>query len=254
MPGIRMPVTRVGVFFAGWSARSARPLLPFLAGVVLALLVGFAALALALGRATDDPGQGVEIPQRMLSGILVDGPYPYLAMAPDTAHPQGHTILLTAQGKIAIDADVRAFAGKHVAIPGLYMKRGGIDMLEVTDLPKLTQPVAVFSAPVAVALGTWRITGELCDGKCWIGWMRPGGGLAHKACANVCLIGGVPPVLVSATEVAGSQFLLPLGPDGKMLADGFRDLVGIRVVYEGEVFRVGDLLVFHTDVARARTP
>lgn len=244
----------MNVFFAGWSARTARPLAPFLAGMVLALLLGFGALALALGRATDDPGQGIEIPNRKLSGILVDGPYPYLVMAPDAAHPRGHTILLTAQGKVAIDADVRALAGTHVEVPGLYMKRGGIDMLEVTDLPKVTQPAIPYVVPAEESLGRWRITGELCDGKCWIGWMRPGGGLAHKACANVCLIGGVPPVLVSTGEVAGSQFLLPLGPDGKMLADGFRDLVGIRAIYEGEVSRVGDLLVFRTDVGKARTP
>lgn len=244
----------MNIFFAGWSARSARPLAPFLVGVVVALLVGCAALALALGRTTDDPGQGIEIPNRIITGILVDGPFPYLVTAPDAAHPRGHTVLLTAQGKVAIDADVRAFAGRHVAVPGLYMKRGGIDMLEVTDLPKPVPQAMPFTVPVEEPLGIWRITGELCDGKCWIGWMRPGGGLAHKACANVCLIGGVPPVLVSTGDVAGSQYLLPLGLDGKMLPDGFRDLVGIRAVYEGEVFRVGDLRVFRTDVAKARTP
>lgn len=242
------------VFFAGWSARSARPLLPFLAGVVLTLLVGFAALALALARATDDPGGGIEIAERHVSGIMVDGPYPFLITAPSATHPNGHTILLTGQAKFGLDADVRAFVGQHVEVFGVYMKRGGIDMLELADVPKATQPATALTAPAAVALGTWRITGELCDGKCWIGWMRPGGGLAHKACANVCLIGGVPPVLVSTGDVAGSQFLLPVDPDGKMLADGFRDLVGIRATYEGEVSRVGDLLVFRTDVTKARTP
>lgn len=241
-------------FFAGWSVRSARPLAAFLAGLVVTLVLGTAVLALAIGRATDDPGQGVEIPNRSVSGILVDGPYPYLAMGPSAAHPNGHVMLLTAQGKNAIDADVRAFAGRHVTVPGLYMKRGGIDMLEVTDLPKETAPAVPFSVPRTENLGTWRITGELCDGKCYIGWMRPGAGPVHKACANICLIGGVPPILVSTGDIAGSFTLLPLGPDGGMLPDGFRDLVGIRAMYEGEVHRVGDLLVFRTDIARARAP
>lgn len=241
-------------FFTGWSARSARPIAAFLAGLLVTLVLGTAVLALAIGRATDDPGQGVELPDRKLSGILVDGPFPYLVMGPSTAHPNGHVILLTAQGKNAIDADVRALAGKHVTVPGLYMKRGGIDMLEVTDLPKETVPAAPFSVPQAEDLGTWRITGELCDGKCYIGWMRPGAGPVHKACANICLIGGVPPILVSTGEVAGASTLLPLGPDGGALPDGFRDLVGIRATYEGTVFRVGDLLVFRTDIAKARTP
>jgi hypothetical protein len=134
------------------------------------------------------------------------------------------------------------------------MRRGGIDMLEVTDLPRETRPGTPFSVPAAEPLGTWRITGELCDGKCWIGWMRPGAGPVHKACANVCLIAGVPPILVSTGEVAGATTLLPLGPDGRMLTDGFRDLVGVKAVYEGEVSRIGDLLVFRTDPARARAP
>jgi len=241
-------------FFAGWSARSARPLYPFLSGLVLALLIGFAALALAIGRTADDPGGGLELPEKRISGILVDGPYPYLITAPSAAYPRGHTLLLTGQAKFGLDADVRAFVGRHVEVVGLYMKRGGIDMLELSDVPKPVAPATAFTVPDAEPLGTWRITGELCDGKCWIGWMRPGGGLAHKACANVCLIGQVPPVLVSTGDVAGSQFLLPLAPDGKMLADGFRDLVGVRATYEGEVSRVGDLLIFRTDVAKAVGP
>lgn len=241
-------------FFTGWAGRSARPLAPFLIGVVLASLLGYTALAVLLGRATDDPGQGVEIPERRLSGLLMDGPYPFLVTAPSPTHPRGHTVLLTGQGKHGLDSDIRAFVGQHVEVFGLYMKRGGIDMLELADVPKPLPAAAAFAPPAMVPLGTWRITGELCDGKCWIGWMRPGGGLAHKACANVCLIGGVPPVLVSTGDVAGSQFLLPVDPVGKPLPDGFRHWVGIRGIYEGDVFRVGDLLLFRTDIATVRAP
>lgn len=84
--------------------------------------------------------------------------------------------------------------------------------------------------------------------------MQPGDGLAHKACASVCFIGGVLSVLVSTGEVAGSQYLLPLDPVGKQLPDGLRHWVGIRGIYEGEVFRVGDLLLFRSDIAMVRTP
>jgi len=241
-------------FFTGWSARSARPLAAFLSGLVVTLLFGAGVLAVAIGRVTDDPGRGLELPGRVLSGIIVDGPYPYLVTAADAAHPNGHVVLLTAQGKNAIGPEVRAFAGKHVSVPGLYMKRAGTDMLEVSDQPRETPPATPIAVPASEDLGTWRITGELCDGKCYIGWMRPGAGPVHKACANICLIGGVPPVLVSTGEVAGTFTLLPLGATGELLPDDFRDLVGIRAVYEGRVFRVGDLLVFHTDLARARVP
>jgi hypothetical protein len=84
--------------------------------------------------------------------------------------------------------------------------------------------------------------------------MRPGTGLAHKACANVCVMGGVPPVLVTTAPVAGSRFLLMGDPAGHALPDGFRDHTAIPQRMDGAVRRLGDLLVFRTDVNAAVDP
>ena len=45
-------------FFVGWSSRPPAPLLRFLALTVAAIIVGFGALAFALGVTVDDPGGG----------------------------------------------------------------------------------------------------------------------------------------------------------------------------------------------------
>ena len=92
-------------------------------------------------------------------------------------------------------------------------------------------------------LGRWRLTGEICDGKCYAGAMRPGTGLAHKACANLCLIGGVPPVLVTTAPVEGERFLLIAGADGGPVTPALLDHVATLVQVEGDVERRGSLLV-----------
>ena len=81
--------------------------------------------------------------------------------------------------------------------------------------------------------------------------MRPGRGLAHKACANLCVAGGVPPVFVSSQPVEGSEFLMISGPDGGPIPDALYDLMAQYIQIEGQITRHGDLLVFAMDADTA---
>ena len=111
-----------------------------------------------------------------------------------------------------------------------------------------------FETPVE-ELGRWRLSGEICDGKCYLGIMRPGVGLAHKACANLCVKGGVPPVLVleQPVKVDGLEtvFILLADAEGKAVGDDLYDLVALLVRLEGALERHGDMLVLRTDLSRA---
>ena len=233
-------------FFTGWSAASARPLLGFLSLCLVTLLAGFAALAFALGVTVDDPGGGDFMGDRVITGTLLADPYPMIV-----TDREGHTIPLSGGGKRGVQEDARPLDGKHVRATGTAVKRGDRDLLLVETLaaePGEARP------PRRETLGTWRLTGEICDGKCALGVMRPGKGLAHKACANVCLLGGVPPVLVTGTPVLGTQFLLMGDTENHALPDAFRDHVAVTRRMEGVLERVGDALLFRTDVTRAVTP
>jgi hypothetical protein len=44
------------------------------------------------------------------------------------------------------------------------------------------------------------LAGEIVDYKCFLGAMKPGDGKTHKACAALCISGGIPPMLVSFDE------------------------------------------------------
>jgi hypothetical protein len=238
-------------FFIGWSWRSARPMAWLLAITAFVVVGGLSVLGLALGSNVDDPGDGHFVGNQTVIGVLVADPYPVVVSEPDAAHPSGHAMLLSGGGKIGVQAAAAALAGHRVVIDGFLVKRGSIDMLLVWGM-KAAEGHA--PPPAIEALGTWRLTGEICDGKCYSGVMRPGAGLAHKACANVCLLAGVPPVLVTTAPVAGSQFLLLADTEGHAMPDALRDHVAILQRMDGAVTRLADMLIFRTDIAAARSP
>jgi hypothetical protein len=233
-------------FFVGWSSRSAVPLLRFLALVLLTLLAGFGVLAFALGVTVDDPGGGNFAGDKAITGVLLADPYPMIVT--DGDH---HTILLSGGGKRGVQAEARPLDRQHVHATGAGVKRGDRDMLLVDQLQPAQGEAVV---PVRESLGTWRLTGEICDGKCSLGVMRPGNRATHKACANVCLIGGVPPVFITTTPVLGTRYLLLGDPQNQALPDALRDYVAITTKMEGTLERIGDALVFRTDVTKAVVP
>jgi len=238
-------------FFVGWNLRSILPSAGFVSAVCALTLVLFASLALALGIAVNDPGGGDFAGDKDLTGVIVAEPYPLLVLDPDATHPTGHAVLLSGGGKRGVQAQADALDGKRARATGAGFKRGSIDTMVGVDLQPAEGPAP---PPVVTPLGVWRLTGEICDGKCVSGVMRPGNGLAHKACANVCVSGGVPPVLVTTAPVEGAGFLLMGDPDGHALPDTFRDHTGIAQRMDGSVTRIADVLIFRSDVAAARTP
>jgi hypothetical protein len=239
-------------FFIGWSSTVPTGLRGFLAMVSVVVLCAAAVIGLALSATIDDPGGGDwAAGDQTLRGTITSLPYPLLHLPPTGRHPAGHAVLLAGIGKNGAEVDP-ALAGQVVEATGAMLKRGSIDMMQVGEDPGLRTAAGEGVVPASVQLGRWRLVGEICDGKCWTGAMRPGNGIAHKACANLCLIGGLPPVLVTTAPVAGSTFLLLADADGGPMPDRLRPLVGLRISLDGAVERRGDLLVLRVAAASAR--
>lgn len=238
-------------FFIGWQKRPPPRLGRFLAMVSGGLLLAMAGLGLALG-GPDEPGgpdfavTGTVPPlpeEAEMTGVLTRLPYPVLHRA------DGRAVLLGGDGKRGAEVPA-ALDGQMARARGYVQQRGSIGML-VLDSP----PVAVGpGAPVPVQpLGRWRITGEICDGKCAAGSMLAGTGLAHRACATLCLAGDLPAILVSAAPLYGQSFMLLAGPEGGPMPGALRPLIGLRISLEGMLEWQGNLLVFRADPATART-
>ncbi len=218
----------------------------------LTLCGAFAALAIALGRTPADIGPSDYGDDIAATGVFVAQPYPLLVTPPDAAHPRGRTLLLGGEGKRGAQDFGRDLEGRVARLAGILVRRGEIEMALVSAADQLQRVDTPTSGVQTTSLGRWRITGEICDGKCVAGGMRPGAGLAHKACANLCTSGGLPPVLVTARPIEGRNYLLLAARDGGAAPDAVADLTAIPVTLEGEVMRLGDMLILRADWATAR--
>ncbi len=225
----------------------------FLVKVIVGLLASSFVLALMLGLGVQDRGDGRYSGEIRATGVLFNLPYPVLRLLPTAADPQGHTMLVAGGGKIGAGDIADKAKGRVVELRGFGLKRGTLDMIvvdEESQVQPAAAPLPLFGAPVLI--GRYLIAGEICDGKCYPGGMRPGTGLAHKACANLCIIGRQPAIFAAQSPIEGQSFLLLANKDGALPPPVLYDHTALPVEIEGEVMRAGDLLIFHADWSTLR--
>jgi hypothetical protein len=145
--------------------------------------------------------------------------------------------------------------GRLVRISGSLIERDGDRMIEVRSIDVDSQAARPLE-PLRL-LGTVSVSGEIVDGKCHLGVMKPGEGPTHRDCAVRCLIGRITPMFAPrATEKApgpgpeawGLQDdttagrLALIDPAGRALdASLDSSLVGRPVVIRGELWSRGPL-------------
>lgn len=242
-------------FFVGY-ATAPEGLRSFLLGIGIGLVLLMAGVGLGIGATQDDPGIGAfrgDYGRQTVTGVMELTPYPVVRVTQGNDRvPAGHTLMLSAGGKQSLMGRVKDLDGQLVTVSGTILDRGELDMMQVrggkNGISKAEGEVPQMDRE---DLGRWRIAGEICDGKCLAGAMRPGIGIAHKACANLCLIGDIPPVFVSTQPVEGEEFLLVVGQDGTIFPKSSYDLVAWYISVEGNITRHGDLLVFELDPSTA---
>lgn len=168
-------------------------------------------------------------------GVLRTDPYPMLLTG------DGVPALLVVPGKHGAQARVERFNGRYVRIRGSALERSGRLMIEIapgeSDLELIDEAVRVAAAVIERRPGAARLTGEIVDGKCWSGAMKPGEGAGHRACAALCVQGGIPALLVASDD----EVYLVLGAEGGADRDLAARHVGERVAVEGEVVFVDGL-------------
>lgn len=230
-------------FYVGYlpAAGPVRRRLALAAGVIWML---FGLAAVSLGRTPQDLGSSQFGDDIALSGIVFARPYPMLVAAPDPKHPGGRTLLLGGEGKHGAQDFVSALDGRPAHLEGIVIKRGDLDMALISSPDQLKPESAVQRTPQREHLGRWRLSGEICDGKCAAGAMRPGAGPSHKACANLCISSGLPPVLALGKPFEGREVLILASEGGGPVPAELLDLMGIPVTLDGEAYRLGDAIIF----------
>lgn len=168
--------------------------------VVLAVIAGISAALVA--SAQRDPGAGkwdLSNPTET-TGVLFERPYPMLRSSEAT-------MLLIDEGKVGAADRVKGLHGSAVAIRASRIERDGFAVLELSggdgairEINGLREP-----DPPIVIDASVTMRGEIIDPKCHSGTMKPGDGKAHKACATLCIRGGIPPVFLASN---GQRYLL----------------------------------------------
>jgi hypothetical protein len=245
-----------GGFFIGWAETPpADRRFFFRAG--LALLGATAALGAGLAALQRAPGRGRWDPDavREWRGVVTAAPYAMLRTA--DLGPQPRTALLSCLGKCGVAARIGALAGRAVVVTGSLIERDGHAMIAVDevgdwirpDAPPAPDPRLRFPAPEA--LGEVDLAGEILDSKCWFGAMRPADGKVHKACASLCIRGGIPPALFARGPQHQGALLIMVS-DGRAYGPGLLGVVGEPVRVRGRVYRLGDLLLLDAPLAAIR--
>jgi hypothetical protein len=244
-------------FFIGY-APVPSALRRFIAAILFGLAVGVLCLGVLLAAGRRDPGSGEwrwDEGLVTLRGILELRPTPILHLFETPDGPQRGTLLLVEEGKHALSGIDPALEGQPVELGGTFLVRDGVRMVEVASYgdnrPHAYRSTATDGWATAigelatVGLGHVRLSGEIADSKCHLGAMRPGNGKTHTGCAVLCLLGGIPPVLVvpPARPDASPAVYVLVDPNGRLIPEAEVDgLVGGMVTVEGEAERRGDLL------------
>jgi len=244
-------------FFIGWADTPPADRRFFLR-LGLGLMAGTAGLGAGLAALQRAPGAGNWDPDKVREwrGTVSAAPYAMLRSR-DLGGGVPRTALLSCLGKCGVAAQIGALAGLPVVVTGSLIQRGRHSMIAVDEQgPWLRRddraPIdAGLSLPVVEALGEVSLNGEILDSKCWFGAMRPSDGKLHKACASLCIRGGIPPAFF-ARGPAGESALMIMTDAGRAHGPDLLALVADPVRLSGRVFRRGDLLMLDAPLSAIR--
>lgn len=233
-------------FYMGWQPKMPRALRPVMLGAAL-FLVSFAgtmAMLIAYNQSAVGPARWNTDQTVTIEGIMQANPYPLLLVPGE----QPRSVLLVQAGKISALPVVDALVGRRVRGQGFLITRGGFEMLEVIDESAFEDqgPADLTLVPATQDLGSVTLVGEVMDSKCFLGTMKPGEGKVHRACASLCLKGGIPPLLAAKDRAGNRAGYLLMSRGDQSLAAPLAPLAAMPVSLTGQLVRRGDLLFIRT--------
>lgn len=232
----------------------------FLLGALPLGLAGAAGVSYIAAKKLNDPGAGAWLTGDLfdVTGVLTTAPYPMIRVA-DLSRPFGmRTVLVVAQGKCTSSLSLANVEGTLVTASGALIERKDRRMLEVPPLQQQwlkaapadpAVDMAALANPAEQDLGLLTLRGSIMDSKCFFGVMRPGRGKTHKACAALCIRGGIPPSFWVRDGAGRESVLLMTDASGGPVPMDILPLVADPVEAQGRLVRVGDIVQFRADVS-----
>jgi len=176
---------------------------------------------------------------RTFEGVVRTSPVPHIESAEKDA-------LLVAPFKHGADSLVSDLDGASVSLDGTLIEQADDRMIEI--VPGTIETTGTSPLPrEVVPLGRVTLVGEIVDSKCWLGVMKPGEGKVHRACATLCIKGGIPPLLSARDRDGNTLSAILVSPEGRPVNEAVLELVALPVRVSGQLERRGDILFLRAD-------
>ena len=192
-----------------------------------------------------------------VSGIYHESPYPMLRVP--LAAGEYKDIVLLGVGKFGPNPylkEIREKEGdirnKALTIEGQLIYYNGKTLLEIDDGQKVSLGNLPEAEIVTEQLGVVEVEGEIVDPKCYFGVMKPGYGKIHRSCAALCILGGIPPVLVASNKDGMANYFLLTDLKGNPIHKDIIPYIGQPSLVQGAVQRTGDWHTMRIDVAQIK--
>lgn len=248
-PNPQSPKQQEDEFFSGYS-RWPKSIKSFFLKFIPLLFVGVVLSGIIVPRIHDQFNAG-KFSRGEFQGLLVGEPVPHLLVPRKGKVESGSKFsryLLSGFSKSAPPAKVTDHIGKWVQLKGTAVHRNNLTVVATGSAEPVAAPAGAPSAPEpGIPLGKFSLNGEILDGKCYPGVMKPGQGKTHRACAIRCISGGVPAVFRSHNEQGDPLYFLLADNEGKAVNKQVLDLVADPIQIEGEVTQYGDLFIIKAD-------
>ncbi len=196
------------------------------ASIFITLILASAAIAYF----QRDPGPAIwhSAEAREFTGVVHTEPYAMLDTE-DGLH------MVVEAGKSGALERLTPHNGASITLTGFLLERDGRRMIELTPGDDAITPTGASGAALrTTTIGPVTLRGEILDSKCYLGAMKPGDGKAHKACATLCIDGGIPPMLYTKASDGSLNYYLLVAPNNASAAETVRPYIAEPVEVTGE--------------------
>lgn len=180
-----------------------------------------------------------------IKAFVLTKPY---ALAQFQYQSKTRTAILTSMTKSGVQKRLQGFNNQWLQLKGIMTKHNNHFVFSLLD-DKNAITVLKTQANTAKVMfkknkNIKTLEGEIIDPKCYVGAMKPGEGKTHKACATLCIKGGIPPVLLVKNFLFTEKFYLLLDKHGEPVLDIIVPFIGDLVKAKGSLEQWGDLWFF----------
>lgn len=219
----------------------------FVSTLILTLLIWSIGMGTIIVITMRDPGiaRWETGSMKTWSGTLIEHPYPMLIpddkQQSDQQSEQPAALFVVSMGKRGAHDRLAPYFGQHVTLAGYELNRDGRHLIELDIEPDAIKPDQSPPADINNELKPIEHTtlvGEIVDGKCYLGAMKPGDGMGHQACAVLCVKGGLPPMFVADTPEGDHIYYLLLIDGSTRYSDDIYAMLGRPVQIEADITNI----------------